>query len=117
MSLFSKYLKNTRKKDVEILKNIGINNVRRNNPNEENNSFFTFYDLFCFKEVMTNKTKRKFFKLASKIIDSKLSLEYQMRYYSNMEKLKLISLNNEQLDFFNNIPNFKIEKHLDEIRK
>jgi len=64
---------------------------------------------------MINKTKREFFKLATKIIENKLSLEYQMRYYFNMEKLKLISLNQEQIDYFNSLPNFKIEKHLSEI--
>lgn len=58
-------------------------------------SFFNFLDLFCFKEIMINKTKRKFYKLASEIIDGKLSLEYQMKYYCDLEKLKLLFLDQE----------------------
>jgi len=67
------------------------------------------------KEIIMNKTKRNFFQLASKIIENKLSLEYKIRNYFNLEKLKLFSLNQDQIDYFNSLPNFKIEKHLSEI--
>jgi len=83
----------------------------------KNNSSFTFFDLFCLKEIIINRTKRNFFKLASKIIDSKLSLEYQIKSSCNLEKLKLITMNQEQIDYLNSLPNFKIEKHLNEIEK
>lgn len=97
------------------VKNFGINQVRRKDSLENKHSFMTFFDLFCFKEIIINKTKRKFFKLASKIISKKLSLEYQLRNHCNLEKLKLICLNQEQIELFNRLPNFRIEKHLSEV--
>jgi len=72
-------------------------------------------DLFCCKEFMIGSTKRNFFQLASKIIDNKLSLEFQLKYYCDLEKLKLLILNQEQLEYLNTVPNFKIEKHLNDI--
>jgi len=72
-------------------------------------------DLFCLKEVMIGKTKRNFFKLATKIIDTKLSLEFQLDHYSDLEKLKLLVLDQDRLEYFNNIPKFKFVKHLNEI--
>jgi hypothetical protein len=71
-------------------------------------------DLFCLKECIINKKKRHFFKLATNIIDKKLSLEYLLKFYSNFEKLKLLVLTKEQQDIFTAIPNFKLEKHLSE---
>ncbi len=66
------------------------------------------------KEIIFNKSKRKFFKFATKIIESKLSLEYKMRYYFNFEKLRLLFPNQELIDFSNNtLQNLKIEKPSD----
>lgn len=78
-------------------------------------NFLNFFDLFCFKELLTNKKKRNFLKLANEIINKKLSIEYILKSYSNFEKLKMIVLNKEQINNFNSIPNFKIEKHLTEL--
>jgi len=64
---------------------------------------------------MIGKTKRKLFNLLSKIIDNELSLECLLKYYCNTEKLKLIILNQEERDLWIKLPNFKIEKHLNDI--
>jgi len=82
---------------------------------EKKKTFFTFLDLFCFKEIIIGKTKRNFFQLASNIIDHKLSLEFQLSHYSDFEKLKLLILNQEQLDCLKIIPKLNLEKHLNDI--
>jgi len=56
-------------------------------------------------------------KLASKVFETKLSLENQLKLYCNLEKIKLLCLNQEQIDLFEVMPNFKIESHLNEIKK
>jgi len=40
-----------------------------------------------------------------------------MKNYCNIEKLKLITLNQEQKEIWNKFPNFKIQKHLNDIGK
>jgi len=82
---------------------------------QKNPSFFSFFDLFCFKEIIYSRTKRKFFNLATRIVENKLSLEAQLKYYCNLEKLKMHILNDEQIEMLNNIPNFKLEKHLNDM--
>ena len=84
------------------------------NKYDNQQKFFNFYDLICFRELLVNKNKRNFLKIAIDIIDKKLSIEYLLKFYSNFEKMKLILMNNEQVNELNSIPNFKIEKHLRE---
>jgi len=72
-------------------------------------------DLFCIKEVIIGQTKRDFFQLASKIVDTRLSLEFQLNYYSDYEKLKLLILNQEQLEYLNDVSKLKFVKHLNDI--
>jgi len=71
--------------------------------------------LFCLKEFIINRKKRNFFHLALKILDSKLSLEYQLYHYSSFEKMKSILFDKEQQQQIDSIPNLEIEKHINQI--
>jgi len=92
--------------------------VNKNNKiylkNEKNARFFTLMELFCIKEAIISPTKRNFFQVASNIIDHKLSLEFQLRNYSDFEKLKLLILNPEQLEYLKTVPKFNLEKHIND---
>jgi len=82
---------------------------------KEKKTLFTFMDLFCIKEFIFAKTKRNFFKLATQIIETKLSFEFQLNTYSDIEKIKLLILNEEQKDYLNSIPKFTLVKHINDI--
>jgi len=83
--------------------------------NAQGPSVFSFADLFCMKEFIWGKRKRKFMKLSNDIIDKKISLEYLLKYYSNLERLKMILLNDEQQKVFFEMPKFLIEEHVNEV--
>lgn len=86
-----------------------------NIKNESLTSVFSFAELFCMKELIFEKRKRNFMKLSNDIIDKKISLEYLLKFYSNLEKIKIILLNKEQQKIFSAMPNFSMEKHVNEI--
>ena len=67
------------------------------------------------KELIFEKRKRNFMKLSNDIIDKKISLEYLLKNYSNMEKMKIILLNKDQQEVFSAMPNFRLEKHVNDI--
>ncbi len=71
--------------------------------------------MFCFNEFIINKKKRKFFQLASKILDSKISLEYLIYQYSSFEKMKLFLFNQEEQEYLDLIPNIELEKHINQM--
>ena len=54
-------------------------------------------------------------KLATKIIDRKISLEYLLNMYSNFEKLKILVLDKEQINSMRFIENFKLENHFEQL--
>lgn len=109
------YFKNSKNENIpsDINSNEKLENSSFVQVNK--NSFFSFIDLVCFKAFIVEKNKRNFFKLASRIVSSKLSFEFQLKNYFNIEKLILAVLNKEQLDIFNQLPNFRIEKQLNQI--
>ncbi len=83
--------------------------------NESFTSVFSFAELFCMKELIFEKRKRNFMKISNDIINKKISLEYLLKYYSNLEKMKIILLNKEQQEVFSGMPNFCLENHVNEI--
>lgn len=67
------------------------------------------------KELIFKKRKRDFIKMYNYVIDKKISLECLLNSYSEIEKLKIILLNKKQKDILFRLPNFSLEKHVNEI--
>jgi len=101
--------------ELQLAEKPNLKILNQINLKKEKKSLFTFMDLFCIKELIIGKSKRSFFKLATKIIDTKLSLEFQLNHFCDLEKIKLLLLNSEQLDSFNEFHKFKFTKHQNDI--
>lgn len=61
---------------------------------------------------MVDKSKRNFFKQASKIINNKLCIETQLKSYCNFENMKMLILNEEQIEILRKTPYLKFEQYL-----
>ena len=91
-------------------------NKNKNQSRKENNSikYFSFWNTICFRSCICNSLKRKFIKIATELIDNKLSVEYFLQVSNNVEILKKLTLNDEQNEIFDDMRHLPLKEQLNE---
>lgn len=78
--------------------------------------YFSFLNTLCCKFCIINPIRQKFIKLASKLVDKKLSIENILEVSNDLEILKKINLNDEQIYVFNDFPHLTFKEQLKEFK-
>lgn len=61
--------------------------------------------------------KRDFISVISEVIENKLSVEYFLELTNNFRNLKILLLDENQLEKFNALPYLNLEKQLEEFKQ
>jgi len=103
---------------IEENKNKSKKTCATNQSRKENNSikYFSFWDTICVRSCIYNSLKRKFIKIATELIDNKLSVEYFLQVSNNVELLKKLTLNDEQNEKFDNMVYLPLKEQLNEFK-
>lgn len=85
---------------------------------KENKSikYFSFLNTICCEFCIINPRRRKFVSLVNQLIDKKLSIENILDVSNDLEILKNINLNEEQLYGFNDLPHLTFKEQLKQFK-
>lgn len=74
-------------------------------------------DLICFQRCVKRKNKIEYLKQCKEVIKSKISIEHIIEKFCELDKLKKILSNPEQLELLRRLPKLTLEQHIKSIQE
>jgi hypothetical protein len=113
------YNNNDKEKNIELLNHIStsiqVNNLvirPKQNVNNVRKSLSLAESILPAIVLRQDSAKRYMNKIKI-IIKNRLSVDYMLKEFNDLEKLKQVSLNNSQLFMFNELRNMTLDEHFD----
>ena len=74
-------------------------------------------EMICLKRCIKKKEKKEFLEKCKEVIKSKLSIEFIIEKFCELDKLKRTLLSEDQLDIFKKMPKLSLEEHIESIEQ